>query len=202
MRLRGRGLRLTAVLALTVLALTGFSRGHGHGRHGSGGGGCSSSSQDHDSTSSSSGGLTGSGGGSTYDPDDSYGGTDDDSYGDTDDSSGSSTGGYRSPRTHRPTSTATGSGRARTVEDGTVELLSCATATTPYATVEVTNPNKREVRYTAVVHFLDGSGAELRVGRAEVDVPARGTAKTRVQIGAAGVGTGHCKAEPTAERAD
>ncbi|MGW4302226.1 hypothetical protein [Streptomyces sp. NPDC004376] len=134
-----------------------------------------------------SGSSSGSGGGSTYDPDD-------DSY-------GSSTGGYRTPRTHRPTSTATGSGRGA-VEDGTVELLSCASATTPYAVVEVTNPNKREVRYTAVVHFLDGSGAELRVGRAEVDVPARGSAKTRVQIGAAGVGTGHCKAEAAAKRAD
>ncbi|MGV9426629.1 hypothetical protein ACWDO7_20375 [Streptomyces sp. NPDC003656] len=139
---------------------------------------------------SGSSSSSGSGGGSTYDPDD-----------DTDDSYGSSTGGYRTPRTHRPTSTATGSGRGA-VEDGTVELVSCASATTPYAVVEVTNPNKREVRYTAVVHFLDGSGTELRVGRAEVDVPARGSAKTRVQIGAAGVGTGHCKAEAAAKRAD
>ncbi|MEW2130683.1 hypothetical protein [Streptomyces sp. NPDC005435] len=193
MRLRGRGLRLTAVLALTVLALTGFSRGHhGHSsRHGSGGGGgCSSSSQDHDSTSSSSGGS--SSGGSAYDSDDSYG-TDDDSY-------GSTTGGYRSPRTHRPTSTAGGSGSG--IKDGTVELLSCATKAEPYATVEVTNPNKRAVRYTAVVHFLDGTGAEIRTGRAEVDVPSRDSAKVRVPVGAAGPDPDRCTAEATAERAD
>jgi hypothetical protein len=51
---RGRRLRLTAVLALTVLTLTGFSTGRHHSgsrhRSGSGGGGCSSSSQDHDTS--------------------------------------------------------------------------------------------------------------------------------------------------------
>ncbi|MEU0411111.1 hypothetical protein ABZ307_25285 [Streptomyces griseorubiginosus] len=53
---RGRVLRFTAVMAMVVLALTGFSSGHkSSGRHKSShsdsdsGGGCSSSSQDHDS---------------------------------------------------------------------------------------------------------------------------------------------------------
>ncbi|WP_262063384.1 hypothetical protein [Streptomyces sp. STR69] len=54
MHTRGRRLKLTAVLALTVLTLTGFSTGRHHSssrhRSGSGGGGCSSSSQDHDTS--------------------------------------------------------------------------------------------------------------------------------------------------------
>ncbi|MFJ8900113.1 hypothetical protein [Streptomyces sp. NPDC102370] len=63
---RGKTLRLTAVSALVVLALTGFStgRGHGHGSGGDGGGGCSSSGQNHDSS--------GSGGGSHRDYYDDY----------------------------------------------------------------------------------------------------------------------------------
>jgi hypothetical protein len=55
-----RGLRLTAVLAVVLVALTGF-KSRGGGRHGSGGGGgCSSSSSHHSSSSSGSG--SGSGG--------------------------------------------------------------------------------------------------------------------------------------------
>ncbi|MFD4561979.1 hypothetical protein ACFWP5_48070 [Streptomyces sp. NPDC058469] len=54
MHTRGRRLRFTAVLALVVLTLTGFSSGRHHSSsrhgHGSGGGGCSSSSQDHDTS--------------------------------------------------------------------------------------------------------------------------------------------------------
>ncbi|MDT3725101.1 hypothetical protein ROS62_09410 [Streptomyces sp. DSM 41972] len=67
----GKTLKLTAVSALVVLALTGFStgRGHGHGSghhdgDGDGGGGCSSSSQDHDASSGSH---------RDYDDDDDYG---------------------------------------------------------------------------------------------------------------------------------
>ncbi|MFI8088439.1 hypothetical protein ACIF9R_08965 [Streptomyces sp. NPDC086080] len=64
MRIRGNTLGLTAVSALVVLALTGFSTGRGHGGSSGDGGGCSSSSQNHDSSS-------GSGGGShRYDDDD------------------------------------------------------------------------------------------------------------------------------------
>ncbi|MEU0911239.1 hypothetical protein [Streptomyces althioticus] len=66
---RGKTLRLTAVSALVVLALTGFSTGRGHGGtsggdHDGGGGGCSSSSQNHDSSSGSH---------RDYDDDDDYG---------------------------------------------------------------------------------------------------------------------------------
>lgn len=66
MRSGGRKVRLTAVAALVVLSLTGFSTGRGHKSDGDGdggGGGCSSSSQDHDSsTSSTSGGSDGGSG--------------------------------------------------------------------------------------------------------------------------------------------
>ncbi|MEV0177384.1 hypothetical protein AB0I00_40590 [Streptomyces sp. NPDC050803] len=56
MDLRGRKLKFTAVTALVVLALTGFSSGRGHGGSSGdsdSGGGCSSSSQNHDSSSGS-----------------------------------------------------------------------------------------------------------------------------------------------------
>ncbi|MFE6285777.1 hypothetical protein [Streptomyces sp. NPDC057877] len=54
MQIRGSALRLTAVSALVVLTLTGFSTGRSSGGSGGGdgGGGCSSSGQDHDSSSS------------------------------------------------------------------------------------------------------------------------------------------------------
>ncbi|MFD8520404.1 hypothetical protein ACFV2D_10350 [Streptomyces capillispiralis] len=56
MNSRGNTLRLTAVSALVVLTLTGFSTGRGGGSGGGdgsgGGGGCSSSSQNHDSSGS------------------------------------------------------------------------------------------------------------------------------------------------------
>ncbi|MER7743616.1 hypothetical protein ABTX34_35920 [Streptomyces sp. NPDC096538] len=74
---RGKTLRLTAVSALVVLALTGFSTGRGHGSGGDGEGGCSSSSQNHDSSSS--------GGGSHRDY---YDDDDDDDYGDSGGSGG------------------------------------------------------------------------------------------------------------------
>lgn len=59
MKPRGNTLKLTAVAALVVLTLTGFSTGRGHGGSGDGGGGggCSSSGQNHDSSSGSGGRL-------------------------------------------------------------------------------------------------------------------------------------------------
>jgi hypothetical protein len=63
MRSGGRKVKLTAVAALVVLTLTGFSTGRhkSDGDSDGSGGGCSSSSQDHDSsTSSTSGGGSGS----------------------------------------------------------------------------------------------------------------------------------------------
>ncbi|MFG2520582.1 hypothetical protein [Streptomyces sp. NPDC048527] len=105
-----RGLKLTALAAVVVLALTGFSTGHGHGGSGksrsrgssssSSGGGCSSSKQNHGSSYN----------GSHYndnDDDDYY---DDDSYGS---SGGSDT---------TPTDTATGSATG----DADVVIVDCA----------------------------------------------------------------------------
>ncbi|MFF1686510.1 MULTISPECIES: hypothetical protein [unclassified Streptomyces] len=106
-----RGLKLTALAAVVVLALTGFSTGHGHGGSGksksrgsssssSSGGGCSSSKQNHGSSYNGSHH-------SDYDDDDYY---DDDSYG--------SSGG--SDTTPTPTSTAPNTG------DATFVIVDCA----------------------------------------------------------------------------
>ncbi|MYT72086.1 hypothetical protein GTY60_20715 [Streptomyces sp. SID8367] len=175
-------LRLTAVAAVVVLALTGFSRGHGrHHSSSSGGGGCSSSSQDHDSSSSStSGGTSGS---SHYDDDD------DDSYG-----SGGST--WR-PR-HRSTPSPTGSGIS--VREGTARLITCATATARYATVEVTNPNGKAVRFDVHVAFVDSSGGTVNALFHEVKVPANGKVTTKVPVGGdrPDAVVDHCEVDPEA----
>ncbi|GGM02677.1 hypothetical protein GCM10010129_52550 [Streptomyces fumigatiscleroticus] len=177
MRSRGHVLRLTAVSTLVVLALTGFSTGrHGHG--GGGGGGCSSSSQDHD-TSSTSGGTSGSG---------SYGKDYDDDYDDYDDDSYGSTGG-------------SGSGTPA-LQDATAELVSCATAQQPYATVEVTNPNDVDGVFTVTVTFEDARGDEIVSRQEEADVPADDTATVRVQVGGTderAATVAHCDLDPTAE---
>ncbi|WP_405615270.1 hypothetical protein [Streptomyces sp. NBC_00076] len=206
MNSRGRTLKFTAVLAMVVLALTGFSSGrHGRSHSGSGdGGGCSSSSQNHGSSSTSSGGSSGS-----YDSDDddsTYGSsTSGDSYGSSSTSGGSGSGsgynrrpGYRST----PTSSSTGSGTA--LKDGRAKLVSCATATTPYATVEITNPNKREAEFQAEVTFYDAEGTELlRNSSVTVSVPAKGWANTKVKLGERFLASvDHCQVDPEAELAN
>ncbi|MEU7407734.1 hypothetical protein AB0B40_00105 [Streptomyces sp. NPDC042638] len=158
---RKRALRFTAVLTLVVLCLTGFSKGRHHRGGGSGGGGCSSSHQDHDSsTSTSGGGSYDSSGGSAYGSGDGYG-------------SGTGGGSYR--RTHRPTSTPSGSGGHTSRREGAARLISCASAGKPYATVEVTNPNDRKAAFTVEVLFLPDSPPAIDSGRVRVSVPARGT---------------------------
>ncbi|MEV5449112.1 LEA type 2 family protein [Streptomyces sp. NPDC052535] len=159
MTTRGRALRYTAISALVVLSLTGFSTGrHGHGHGGDGGGGCSSSNQDHDSSSSTSGG------GDAYkDDDDTYGSGgsghhdyDDDTYGD-----------------------GTGGGDTHAMS-ATLELIACATETEPYATVEVTNPNDSEYTFPVTVRFIDVYGTELTAGHEEATVPAGGVTEVRI----------------------
>ncbi|MFD5969858.1 hypothetical protein ACFWGR_27185 [Streptomyces sp. NPDC060311] len=159
MTTRGRALRYTAISALVVLSLTGFSTGrHGHGHGGDGGGGCSSSNQDHDSSSSTSGG------GDAYkDDDDTYGSGgsgyhdyDDDTYGD-----------------------GTGGGDTHAMS-ATLELIACATETEPYATVEVTNPNDSEYTFPVTVRFIDVYGTELSAGHEEATVPAGGVTEVRI----------------------
>ncbi|MFF6985245.1 hypothetical protein [Streptomyces sp. NPDC010273] len=173
MHTRGRRLRFTAVLALTVLTLTGFSTGrhHSHSRHGSSGGGCSSSSQDHD-TSTSSGGTT----------------------------HGSTNGSHRSRPTYRSTPTATSSATARPLKDGTAVLKRCASLDDPYSTVEVRNPNGREALFTVKVAYKGGNGSTLADTTSQVSVPANGRATLR--MAAAGTGAldrlDHCEVDPRA----
>ncbi|MDX5564608.1 hypothetical protein PYK79_16495 [Streptomyces sp. ID05-04B] len=174
---RGRRLRFTAVAALVVLALTGFStsRGHGHGHssgHGSGGG-CSSSSQDHDSSSSSSGGTSGSRY-RDYDDDDDY-------TGGTSGGSGSST-------------------PSVTLRDATVKLIDCATPSRPYATVELTNPNATGGYFTVTVDFLDAGSGRVQQRNEDAYAAGNATATVRVDLSTPSVAAriDHCEAQPAA----
>ncbi|MEU9594184.1 hypothetical protein AB0D84_31315 [Streptomyces sp. NPDC048193] len=179
MTTRGRAFRYTAISALVVLSLTGFStgRGHGHGHGGGDGGGCSSSSQDHDSSSSSSDG-------DVYKDDDSYGSGTSGGYGyghsgsdyddDTDGGSGGGSGGSAQ--------------RA-----ATVELVSCATEDDPYATVEVTNPNDREYTFAVTVFFKDGGDVTIDDARQESTVPAGTATRVRLAVDAPGRTVDHCE---------
>ncbi|MFI8189720.1 hypothetical protein ACIF8T_13110 [Streptomyces sp. NPDC085946] len=162
MQSRQHALKLTAVSALVVLALTGFSTGRGHGGGSGGGdsgGGCSSSQQDHD--------------GGTYkeDDDDAYGGSGayDDPYDDSSGDSGSGSGGEESTEP--------------SVADATAKLVSCASPKTPYATVEVSNPNPVEGRFAVTVGFEDAIGNVIVSSLEEVEVPANGTVTARVGLG-------------------
>jgi hypothetical protein len=197
MRTRGRALKLTAVVAMMGLALTGFSTGRGHGHKSrsdgdGGGGGCSSSSQDHDSSSSSttSGGSTWSG--SDDDSDDYYG---------SGSGSGSSSGGGSSTRRPGYGSTPSASSSGKALEDGEARLISCATAERPYATVEITNPNSREAEFQAWVTFYDAEGTLLLMNSSfSVEVPAHGRASTRVTLGKRFLASvDHCEADLEAE---
>ncbi|MGA5794120.1 hypothetical protein ACPC27_06390 [Streptomyces cellulosae] len=153
---RGKTLKLTAVSALVVLALTGFSTGRGHGGSSghhdgdSSGGGCSSSSQNHDSSSGSH---------RDYDDDDDY----DDEYG-----SGSSGSG--------------GSEASPSPDAATVTLVDCASEQTPYATVEVTNDDTVDGTFSVTVVFKDAAGEELTRGTEEVLVPAGETTTAEVPV--------------------
>ncbi|MFD6919416.1 hypothetical protein ACFV99_04245 [Streptomyces sp. NPDC059944] len=203
---RGRTLRFTAVSAMVVLALTGFSTGrHGSRSHHSSGGGCSSSRQDHDSSSSTSGGGSYGGGSSSSDPyggssSDPYGGSSDDAYGSGTSTGGSTGGTYRSRPTHRSTSTATSSATSRSLKDGTAVLEHCASEADPYTKVEVRNPNGREALFTVKVGYKDETGFTLADTTGQVSVPAKGRATLRVAAAGTGVldRIDHCQVDPRA----
>ncbi|MDX3415457.1 hypothetical protein PV661_14505 [Streptomyces sp. MD20-1-1] len=157
---RGKTLKLTAVSALVVLTLTGFSTGRGHGgssghHDGDSGGGCSNSSQNHDSSS----------GGSHRDYDDD----DYDDYDDYDDDYGSSGG-------------PGGSEASMSPDAATVTLVECASEQTPYATVEVTNDDTVDGTFSVTVVFKDAAGEELTRGTEEVLVPAGETTTAEVPV--------------------
>ncbi|SDF71125.1 hypothetical protein [Streptomyces griseoaurantiacus] len=199
MRIRGTTLRLTAVSTLVVLALTGFSSrhgGHGHGHSGGSGGGCSSSSQDHDSSSSSS---SSSGGVSK----DDYDSGDDDSYGSG--SYGGGSGGYRyRDRYHDDDDdNRSGGGKAKSLDDATVELLDCANGSRPYTKVLVTNPNARKATFTVTVVLRADRDRTLDTVRTKVEVPANGavTAKVRPTDRSLAAEVEECAPEPRAPQA-
>ncbi|MEU5515530.1 hypothetical protein AB0H65_14105 [Streptomyces griseoaurantiacus] len=199
MRIRGTTLRLTAVSTLVVLALTGFSSrhgGHGHGHSGGSGGGCSSSSQDHDSSSSSS--SSSSGGVSK----DDYDSGDDDSYGSG--SYGGGSGGYRyRDRYHDDDDDNRGGGKAKSLDDATVELLDCANGSRPYTKVLVTNPNARKATFTVTVVLRADRDRTLDTVRTKVEVPANGavTAKVRPTDRSLAAEVEECAPEPRAPQA-
>ncbi|WP_217171390.1 hypothetical protein [Streptomyces sp. AC512_CC834] len=172
MTTRGRALRFTAISALVVLSLTGFSTGrHGHSHGGDGGGGCSSSSQDHDSSSSTSGG------GAYKDDDDTY----DDTY---DDDTTVSGGG-------------SGSSSSGSLEPATVELVTCASESARYATVEITNPNDVEYTFAVTVFFKDAADTTIADGREETTVPARDVTEVRVPLDGSAT-PDHCELDDAA----
>ncbi|MFF4117184.1 hypothetical protein [Streptomyces sp. NPDC001714] len=183
---RGRRLRFTAVSAMVVLALTGFSSGRG--QHSSDGGGCSSSRQDHDSSTPS----PGSGG--------SHGG--ESSGGDANASGTSTSTGTHRPRPTRPATPATSSSgaTARPQKNGTAVLVHCASPEDPYATVEVRNPNTRDGLFTVRISFRDKHGFVIIDTSDQVLVSAKDKARLRVPV----AGTGrvdeidHCDVRPRA----
>ncbi|MBQ0883500.1 hypothetical protein KBZ94_00920 [Streptomyces sp. RM72] len=177
MTTRGRALRFTAISALVVLSLTGFSTGrHGHGGDGSGGG-CSSSGQDHDSSSSTSGG------GDAYKDDDTYG---DGTYGD-----GTYGDGTYGDDTYGDDSASGGSGEAE-AEPAVLNLITCVREDQPWSTVEVTNPNATEYTLTVTVLFKDADGTTIDEGTEEVTVPADGVSAVRVPFDGSGI-PDHCE---------
>lgn len=173
MQTRGRRLRFTAVVALVLLTLTGFSTGrhHSSSRHrssgGSGGGGCSSSSQDHDTSTSSNNRRSN----------------------------------HHSNYRSTPTPSATGSGGGSLL-DGTAKLVSCATAKKPYATVEVTNPNGRKATFSVDVTFKDAQDNEVDFNYEDVKVPANGKATVRVRVLGTSTPVDHCEVDPRATPGD
>ncbi|MFD5574961.1 hypothetical protein [Streptomyces cadmiisoli] len=169
MYMRGRSLRFTAVSAMVVLALTGFSSGRDQGnssQDSSHGGGCSSSSQDHDN--STPGGSDPLSSLSSESPSS-------DSY-----DSGMSTDGSGSSQ---PTPTVSpSSSTARPLKDGTAVLVHCASMEDPYATVEIRNPNGRDAVLNLKVSFADKHGYTLLDTLNQVSVPAKDKTTYRVPI--------------------
>lgn len=175
-----RGLRLTAVVAVVLVALTGFkSRG---GRHGSGGGGgCSnsSSSSHHSSSGSGSGGYSDS---DDYNSSTGSSGADSGGYryndrydsNDSSSSSGSSSGG--SAKTDRPVSTAT--------------VVKCAgkdKSGDPAATVKVRNDTGTSRTFVVEMEFRDKQGSKVTSGSAYARVPAKKTKSVKVLLDDPGV---------------
>ncbi|WP_338697629.1 hypothetical protein V2W30_17395 [Streptomyces sp. Q6] len=178
-----RGIKLTALATLVALALTGFTTGRGHGGRGghkssgSGGGGCSSSSQNHGGSSNANSNSSSSGGSSRYDDSDSYGNSG---------SSGTSGSSGRTPR-HRSTPSSSASGGGSSLRDATVKLVKCASVSAPYATVEVSNPNRSTQTFQISVDFQDADGIRVTSDVDQVKVKGKGTARARLKVDGEGL---------------
>jgi hypothetical protein len=97
-------------------------------------------------------------------------------------------------------SRTTGTRRASTLKDGTARVVSCATKSIPYATVEVTNPNSRQATFEVEFAFDDAGGSALRTAHQEVTVPAQGTSRIQVQASQSFMAKlDHCWVEPEAD---
>lgn len=98
--------------------------------------------------------------------------------------------------TPRTTSTR----RASALQDGSAVLVSCATKATPYATVEVSNPNSRQATFEVEFSFTDASGGTLSSGDKQISVSARGTSRIQVPASRAVLAKlDHCLVEPEAD---
>ncbi|MFB9735591.1 hypothetical protein [Streptomyces sp. NPDC057386] len=186
MQRRGHNFKLVAVAALVVLALTGFSTSShsssggssgksgsksgsrtskSRGSRGGGGGGCSSSKQDHDSSHRSH---------YDYDDDDDYG-----------TGSNGSSGDYEETATPTPSPT--------NMYEAVVTLVSCASKKTPYATVQLHNPNDTAGSFELMVSFLDRKGKAIDTEKDTVDVPAGETVTVKEYVGASPSKVARCK---------
>jgi hypothetical protein len=88
-----------------------------------------------------------------------------------------------------------------TLQDGTAVLVSCATKATPYATVEVSNPNSRQATFEVAFSFTDAAGRTLSSADKQISVSARGTSKIQVPVGQAVLAKlDHCWVEPEADQ--
>lgn len=124
---------------------------------------------------------------------------DDDAYGSSGDGSSSSSGGtYNRRPTHRSTSSSSPGGEQ--LEDAKAKLVSCATKAAPYATVKVTNGNKKTGRFWVSVTFVDTNGITVIEESEEVKVSGEGKATTRVKISGEGLvdSVAHCEVDPQA----
>ncbi|MEV0278454.1 hypothetical protein AB0I22_19010 [Streptomyces sp. NPDC050610] len=176
-----RHLRLTAVVALVLVSLTGFSRGHGHGhgshgsygsssRHRDGGGGCSSSHSNHSSGSGSgSGSDSGSSSGSGYDYGSSGSSGSSGSYG-----SAAGSRGVGGGSTH-----SASPDRAARPEAKIVQCIS-DDARHEAATIRVTNRGSARATYTVTVDFRDRQGASASLGSARLTLGGGASGTVRV----------------------
>jgi len=97
-------------------------------------------------------------------------------------------------------SRTTSTRRASALQDGTALVVSCATKSVPYATVEVTNPNSRQATFEVEFSFQDATGRALSSEAKQISVPARGTSNVQVKAGQAVLAKlDHCWVEPEAD---